>query len=174
MTGAAISRFGAEKRKLILLSILCAILPDADVITFKFGIQYGDFFGHRGFFHSIAFAVIIGMSIPSIFYRSLRTFSFRWFKLSGYYSIVTISHGVLDAFTNGGLGIALLSPFDNTRYFFWVTPIEVVTLNPMRFFSLHGIQVMANEFLWVWLPCLALIVMVRYMRKKKELKDLYR
>ena len=33
------------------LSILCAILPDIDVVTFKLGIPYGHFFGHRGFFH---------------------------------------------------------------------------------------------------------------------------
>ena len=35
------------------------------------------------------------------------------------------SHGLLDAFTDGGLGVAFFAPFDSTRYFFPVTPIEV-------------------------------------------------
>jgi len=31
------------------LSIFCSILPDADVLSFVFGIDYGSLFGHRGF-----------------------------------------------------------------------------------------------------------------------------
>ena len=35
-------------------------LPDADVIGFRFGISYADAFGHRGFSHSLAFALLMG------------------------------------------------------------------------------------------------------------------
>ncbi len=35
-----------------LLSIICSIIPDADVVGFYFGVPYDHFFGHRGFFHS--------------------------------------------------------------------------------------------------------------------------
>jgi inner membrane protein len=28
------------------------MLPDADVLAFKFGVAYGNVFGHRGFTHS--------------------------------------------------------------------------------------------------------------------------
>ena len=35
-----------------------------------------------------------------------------------YLFLSTASHGVLDALTDGGLGVAFFSPFDQTRYFF--------------------------------------------------------
>ena len=34
-----------------------SLLPDADVIGFSMGVEYGDPWGHRGATHSIAFAV---------------------------------------------------------------------------------------------------------------------
>ena len=49
--------------KFLLLGIGCAILPDADVIGFSFGIKYGSFWGHRGFSHSHLFAFILGFLI---------------------------------------------------------------------------------------------------------------
>jgi len=52
-----------------LLGVLCAIFPDADVIGFKFGIKYENFFGHRGFTHSFVFALVFGFIIAWIFYR---------------------------------------------------------------------------------------------------------
>ncbi len=63
------------------------------------------------------------------------------------------SHGVLDALTNGGHGIAFFAPFRNERYFFPFTPIEVSTLNIRRFFQVQGISVIKSELIWVWLPC---------------------
>ena len=38
------------------------------------------------------------------------------------------SHGVLDALTDGGPGVAFLAPFDDTRYFFPWRPIRVSPL----------------------------------------------
>jgi len=35
-----------------------AVLPDADVIGFPFGINYGGLLGHRGLSHSLLFAVL--------------------------------------------------------------------------------------------------------------------
>ena len=46
-------------RLLLLLAIGSAILPDIDVIAFKFGIDYMHPFGHRGFTHSILFAILL-------------------------------------------------------------------------------------------------------------------
>jgi inner membrane protein len=40
-------------------------------------------------------------------------------------AVATASHGILDAFTNGGLGVAFFAPFDKTRYFFPVTPMKL-------------------------------------------------
>ncbi|WBX73707.1 metal-dependent hydrolase [Tenacibaculum pacificus] len=55
--------------KFLLLGVICSVLPDADVIGFSFGIKYESFWGHRGFSHSLLFALIIGVLITTIFYR---------------------------------------------------------------------------------------------------------
>ena len=75
------------------------------------------------------------------------------FQVWAYLFLCMGSHGVLDALTNGGHGIAFFAPFTNERYFFPSTPIEVSTLNIRRFFEGQGISVIKSEFLWVWLPC---------------------
>ncbi len=35
------------------------MLPDADVLSFNFGVAYGNVFGHRGFTHSLVFAFVV-------------------------------------------------------------------------------------------------------------------
>ena len=128
------------------------MLPDLDVLAFKFGIPYGDFWGHRGFFHSIFFALLLGFLIATFFVRKEGLISKSYLFYSLYFFVVTSTHGILDAFTNGGLGIALLSPFDNERYFFWATPIAVSPLSIQAFLSSKGIAILKNEIIWVWLP----------------------
>src|SRR5215468_1372822 len=43
--------------RLLLAGVVGSILPDFDVIAFRFGIPYEDQFGHRGFSHSFFFAI---------------------------------------------------------------------------------------------------------------------
>ena len=45
--------------RLLFAGIILAMLPDADVLSFKFGIAYGNVFGHRGFTHSLVFAFVV-------------------------------------------------------------------------------------------------------------------
>src|SRR5438105_47497 len=49
-----------EKRPLRfwVLTALCAMLPDADVISFALGVERGSMFSHRGLTHSLAFALL--------------------------------------------------------------------------------------------------------------------
>jgi inner membrane protein len=70
----------------------------------------------------------------------------------------------LDASTNGGLGIALLSPFDNTRLFFPWTPIEVSPIGVKAFFSTWGLVVIKSELQWIWLPSFMLAVLSTLIR----------
>ena len=82
-----------------------------------------------------------------------------------YLFLASASHGVLDAFTNGGLGIAFLSPFDTTRYFFSFHPIEVSPTG-VHFFSERGLSALESEFIWVWVPSIVfaiLAVVVRWL-----------
>jgi inner membrane protein len=56
--GACFYRPGTPKRVLVAGAI-CSVIPDLDVIGFRFGIHYGDFWGHRGFTHSLVFAALL-------------------------------------------------------------------------------------------------------------------
>jgi inner membrane protein len=49
--GTCFYRPGTPKRVWVA-GALCSVIPDLDVIGFRFGIRYGDFWGHRGFTHS--------------------------------------------------------------------------------------------------------------------------
>jgi len=90
---------------------VCSILPDVDVVGFRFGIRYGDFWGHRGFTHSLLFAgVIATLALVAELPRASPGLSRGWLWL--YFFLATASHGILHAMTNGGLGVAFFSPFD--------------------------------------------------------------
>lgn len=147
-------------RKLWLLGAAGAMLPDVDVLGFRMGIRYGDFWGHRGFTHSLAFAAGLAVLMVAFDRGSGATAGkrvVRWL----YLFLAVASHGVLDAFTDGGLGIALLAPFDNTRYFFPVRPIAVSPIGLGAFFTARSLPVIQCELLWVWLPCLVAIGVFR-------------
>lgn len=146
-----------------VMTTICSVVPDADVIMFKFGIKYGHMFGHRGFFHSLIFALIFAGFLTLVgFVRRYPSLN-KWFIFI-YFSVVTSLHTLMDALTNGGLGVALFSPFSNTRYFFPYTPIKVSPLG-MGFFSKYGVEVMLNEITYLWTPCLIIVLISFVLRK---------
>ncbi len=53
--GACFYRPGTPKRVWVI-GAFCSVIPDLDVLGFRFGIHYSDFWGHRGFTHSLLFA----------------------------------------------------------------------------------------------------------------------
>jgi inner membrane protein len=146
------------------LSVVCSMIPDADVIGFSLGIPYHHILGHRGFFHSPFFGLLMSIFIVTVFFRDIEIFSRDWFLYFIFFFLLSASHGILDAFTNGGLGIALLSPFDNTRYFSQWTPIMVSPIGMKAFFSQWGLRVIKSEFLWVWLPSFLIVVVSTVIR----------
>jgi inner membrane protein len=148
-----------------VLSIVLPAVPDLDVIGMVLGIPYAHFFGHRGFFHSPFFAMLVGVAVVSIFFRQERIFSKPWWQLTAYFFLLTASHGILDAFTSGGLGIALLSPFSNQRFFAPWTPIQVSPIGFRHFFSPWGLKVMLSEFLIVWIPSIVIVTIASIVRR---------
>ena len=160
VAGKGVTR-GGMSWKFWTLSILCSVLPDADVIAFSFGVPYGHVFGHRGFFHSIFFGIVLAFIVCLGFFRETPFVSRDGLILFVYFSLLTASHGIIDAFTNGGLGIALLSPFDTSRVFFPVTPIQVSPIGLKAFLSGWGLRTLVSEFVWVWLPALCILFVLR-------------
>lgn len=148
-------------------AIVCSAFPDVDVLGFGFGVRYGDLWGHRGMTHSILFAAVTGLLVGVWFGRS-------WTARVGQsvlFFLITISHGLLDAMTNGGLGIAFFSPFDPARYFLPWRPILVSPIGP-GFFSDRGIAVLSSELVWVWPAAIVLgVVLYAWRRVHEEQTD---
>jgi inner membrane protein len=138
------------------------MLPDADVIAFAFGIPYGDMFGHRGFTHSLFFAGVIGAVVTWHLLRRPGADSHR-LTLFLWVTAVTMSHGLLDAMTDGGRGIAFFAPFSDQRYFFPWRPIQVSPIG-VGFFSARGLRVLASEARWIWVPSAIIAVSARLFR----------
>ena len=145
------------------IAVLSSILPDIDVIGFRFGIRYGDVWGHRGMTHSLLFAAATGILLAASLGPPWHE---RW-KQALLLSVITASHGVLDALTNGGLGVAFFSPFNLHRYFFSWRPILVSPIGAHRFFSARGAQVLWSEMFWVWIPALLIGVLFYGLRAWK-------
>jgi inner membrane protein len=161
--------FSRKKRtwKIIIIAIVCAILPDADVVGFQFGIPYGSFWGHRGFSHSFLFALLLGIFATFLFYRK-HFFTNKGLILILFFFLSTASHSILDAMTNGGYGVAFFSPFNNTRYFFPWTPIKVSPIGILRFFSERGLQVIRSEIVWIGLPGMIYMIIAFLIRKNRN------
>jgi inner membrane protein len=150
-------------KRWLAVGAVCSALPDLDVIGFRFGVRYGDFWGHRGFTHSLVFAALTaGAALLLGFRHGLPGLSQHSLWL--YFFLATASHGFLDAMTDGGLGIAFFSPFNNRRYFLPWRPVHVAPIGITRFFSGRGLDVMKSELICVWVPALAFAVCVWLLR----------
>lgn len=150
--------------KFWLLAAFCAVVPDADVIGFKFGIAYESLFGHRGFTHSIVFALLLALAVVVLFFKDAAVNSKRFYLLVFFFFCCTVSHPILDAMTTGGLGVAFFSPFSNERFFFSFRPIKVSPLTIEQFFGEWGWRVIKSELVWVWLPSFIVIGLVKIYR----------
>ncbi len=145
------------------LGAFCSTLPDLDVIGLYFGIEYGDLWGHRGMTHSVVFAALLAGLLGGVWYRSKPAVAMT--GLFFYFFLCTVSHGVLDAMTNGGLGVAFFSPFDTTRYFFPVRPVLVSPIGVSEFFGEYGVRILASEAIWIWLPSGVALLVLRVAQR---------
>lgn len=147
--GLALGRRRISPR-LLAAGAFASVLPDFDSLAFSFGIAYADPFGHRGATHSLFFALAVGMAGAAMapWLRSTRRRAL-WFL-----ALCTASHPLLDALTNGGLGVALLWPWSEARMF---APWRPVAVSPIGtgFFSARGLTVLWSELWWVWMPAFA-------------------
>lgn len=153
----------AQLKLLGLVAALLAMLPDVDVLGFAFGIPYGSKLGHRGFSHSLLVAALVALAgaaaAPALRAGVARAFVFLFVAIA--------SHGALDAFTNGGLGVAFLWPWSGERFFApeALRVIEVSPIGPARFLSARGAVVLGSEVRWIWLPALAVGLMLIAARR---------
>lgn len=149
--------------RLVAAGVLAAMLPDLDVLAFRFGIPYGDAFGHRGASHALLTAAVVGL----VGAAAARHFSAPPLRVFLYLAVATASHGLLDTLTNGGHGVALLWPWSAERFFAPIQPIEVSPIGVTRFLSARGLTVLASEAVWIWLPCCVFALAWRTMTRRQ-------
>ncbi len=151
---------------MLWLGAFCTIVPDFDVVGFAFGVSYGDVLGHRGFTHSLLFAAILSAILVQVFLHHRDDASKPACLV--FLFLCTASHGVFDALTNGGLGVALFAPFDNTRYFFPWRPIRVSPIGVRQFLSSRGALVLLSEILWMWIPALVIGMVALALKRRRR------
>ena len=148
VAAGALMPFATRRPAFWITSAVLPMLPDLDVLGLPFGVPFLSMWGHRGITHSLAAAVVIGLVAAALVSRSGHP---RVLPLALYFTCITASHGVLDALTNGGPGVAFFAPLDATRYFFAWRPLPVSPL-ASHFFSAWGWRVFRTEVAYVWVP----------------------
>lgn len=144
--GLALGRKALPPR-LVAAGVVAAMAPDFDTVAFRLGIAYADQFGHRGATHSIVFALALGLLAAAC---APWLHSSRW-RAFVFVALCTLSHPLLDALTSGGLGVALLWPASDERFFAPWRPIAVSPIGA-GFFSARGLTVLWSELQWVVVP----------------------
>jgi len=148
-----------------------AALPDADVLAFAFRVPPDSMLAHRGITHSLVFAAVAAAIATWTAFPQVTTAVRR--RVWAFLFVATASHGVLDAMTDGGHGIAFFAPFSRVRYFLPWRPILVSPIGLRPFFSRWGAAVLANELRWIWVPAAlvaatALVARVRRARADRN------
>ncbi len=152
--------------RLLIIGILFSILPDADVIAFRFGIPYESDWGHRGFSHSILFAFSLSV-LACVLVRWLQV---RMEIVISFLFVSILSHGFLDAMTNGGLGVGFLIPYSSERFFFNLRPIRVSPIGIKNFLTARGLLVLRSEILIVWFPLLSIAISIFLIRTRTRIE----
>jgi inner membrane protein len=143
------------KERIITMSLFggLGLLPDADALLVAAGSEYEGQFGHRGFSHSLLFAV----TAASIVFFIARKWGTRpWF--TAFLALLAVgSHGLMDSMTYRTRGIPFLWPFSEERFILPWRPIPPAPFGE-HFFSRRGFDVMCIEMVY-FLPLTLVAVM---------------
>lgn len=137
LVGLALSHLPTRQPRPVRAAVLmaAAMLPDADWLGMVAGVPYLSEFGHRGAAHSFAAATVAGLlALPA------------GRRMAALVGLAVASHPVLDAFTDGGGGVALYWPWSTERHFWPWRPIPVSPLGA-GMLSARGLRVLATELL---------------------------
>jgi inner membrane protein len=165
--GATVIACGLPRPRaaLVIIGAVLAVLPDLDVVGLAFGWGLDHPLGHRGLSHSLLVAVTLaGLAVLA---TPPRTAERRW-RVWLILALAAASHGLLDALTNGGRGVAFFAPFVATRWHFPLRPIEVSPIGVWTFFSRRGLEVLTNEVVWLWAPSLAALAATSAWRRASD------
>jgi inner membrane protein len=128
---------------------LLAALPDLDVLAVALGAADRGAAGHRGASHSLCIAVTIGIASALL----ARRLGWPVLRTAIASTVAVASHGLLDAFGEGGRGIPLFWPLSDARF---MSPWRLLPDAPrgLKLLSRPGLLDLALEFV-VFFPITA-------------------
>lgn len=158
-------------RRVWISAVACAVAPDLDWFMDFFQVSQGASPAHRGLSHSLLAALLIAAAAMLIGFRPQLRSVRHWTCMLA----AAFSHGLLDACTFGGTGVAFLLPFSDTRFVgawqpIFVSPIPLSgKLLDWLLFSL------GTEAVWIGLPaalvCFAPQAMLRLRLRWKRSEE---
>lgn len=149
---------GRPPRRVVLAAVVCALAPDVDWFTGLAGLAESHDLAHRGLTHALlAVPVLVGLVMLLGFRERLRE-SRLWLCLGA----AALSHGLLDAWTFGGTGVAFLAPFSDTRYAAAWQPLFVSPIPLSGHLRDWFLFALATELAWLGLPTLLLTGFLRW------------
>jgi inner membrane protein len=154
-------------RRLWVWAVALSLAPDVDAVAFGLGIPYAHPWGHRGLSHSVLAAALMAGAALAMEYRRKPQLALG--RTGAFLFLAALSHGLLDACTNGGLGVGFWLPFRDHRYFFPWRPILVSPIGS-AFFSARGLRVLASEAFWIGLPAASLGLLGWGLRRVRDPK----
>lgn len=147
----------AVPRRLWLVGAVCAMAPDVDAVSSLFGMAEDALWGHRGISHGFLAAVVVGF-LGMLAVRRQSGWITRRGTAWAYLTLCCASHGLLDAFTYGGDGIAFFAPFSEQRLFLPWHPIAAKQLKGLELLGEPALERLAIEMCWIELPALLLLL----------------
>lgn len=148
-------------RRTWALAAACAVAPDLDWFVSLGGLHRGHFLNHRGVSHSLFVALgLATLAFLAGYRKELRRFAV-WLCLA----VAALSHGLLDACTSGGVGVALFMPFSDTRWACVWQPGSVAPLPFWREMVPGFLGSLAWECVWIGAPALGVLAVARLGRQ---------
>lgn len=133
--------------RLMLAGAVCGVMPDLDFLSVMMGFdRYSGTYGHRGFTHSLGFALLIGL-VGALWPAG------SWRRRAGrgaFLALCTASHPLLDSLFNVHICSAWYWPLDGQRHCFGWRPI------PARGLYMFSQEWLLMELRWIGVPLLVL------------------
>ncbi len=125
----ATTRWGLSRHALLLCCLLLPVVPDLDAIM-HIWVKYGHALGHRGVSHSLLFALVFAIILAWLLQRfgyAERTRQALG-RMTLAFTLLMVSHGVVDTMTTGGKAPSLLWPIQTEGV--W-SPKRFIPVSPM-------------------------------------------
>ncbi|MEO8712672.1 MAG: metal-dependent hydrolase [Parafilimonas sp.] len=103
-------------RKAMVWGMIAQSIPDIDFIAATWLNTPSDLLAHRGFTHSILFAIIVALIMAILANRWHRPHNISFMRWTLFFSAAILSHIFIDAFNNYGVG--WFEPFSHYRISF--------------------------------------------------------